>query len=188
MKKSRRGVFRMPAAVTITGRSSSITAAFVSSVIPVVEPTDDEVTDALVVLGMTAEDVRCAYCGDAMTEWDHLRPLVSGQQPTGHVSEIGNLVPSCGKCNQSKGNKPWKDWILGPAARSPKTRGITDLAERIQRLEAYERWKPRDPLDFSKVVPAEVWSEHWANWKSVLEELKRSQAVAAKIRRIVAEA
>ncbi len=39
MKKS---VFRMPTPVKITGRTSSITNAFVNGIIPVIEPTDDE--------------------------------------------------------------------------------------------------------------------------------------------------
>ena len=42
---------------------------------------------------------------------DHLRPLVKDKEPTGYISEIHNLVPSCGKCNQSKGNKEWKAWM-----------------------------------------------------------------------------
>jgi len=143
------------------------------------------VSEALAILGMTPENVTCAYCGDGMTEWDHLRALVDKQKPTGHVSEIGNLVPSCGKCNQSKGNKPWKMWMLGPAPYSPKARGILDLIERIQRLETFERWRPRKPVDFKDLVPPELWEKHWSNWKKALDHLKHSQATAAQIRRIV---
>jgi len=97
--------FAMPSVQTMMSRKSSITNAFVNSLIPVVEPTVDEIEEALRILGMSADDVRCAYCGDVSTEWDHLRPLVVNRRPTGYISEIGNLVPACGKCNQSKGNK-----------------------------------------------------------------------------------
>jgi len=90
-------------------------------------------------LGMTSEIFQCAYCGDKASEWDHLRPLVKNKKPTGYISEIHNLVPSCGKCNQSKGNKEWKIWILSKAALSPATRGIPDIEQRIKRLEAYEK-------------------------------------------------
>src|SRR5687768_4986894 len=107
--------FQMPTSMTITGRSSSITNAFVSAIIPVVFPTEAEVIEALAVLGMLPTDVRCAYCGDASSEWDHLRPLVVNQKPTGFISEIANLVPSCGKCNQSKGKKPWREWMCSSA-------------------------------------------------------------------------
>src|SRR6478609_11845284 len=106
--------FTMPRPVAITGRTSSITNSFINSIIPVVVPTRDEVKCALKILGME-ERVDCAYCGDPYTEWDHLRPLVVDKRPTGYISEIHNLVPACGKCNQSKGNKSWKAWIQSTA-------------------------------------------------------------------------
>lgn len=97
-------VFRMPTPMKISGRSSSITNAFVNSIIPIIMPTSAQVEQALHILGMGYNSIRCAYCGDPQTEWDHLRPLVVDKQPTGYISEIHNLVPACGKCNQSKGN------------------------------------------------------------------------------------
>lgn len=44
--------FKMPRAVSIAGRTSTITNSFVDGIIPVVEPSDKEVEDALRVLGM----------------------------------------------------------------------------------------------------------------------------------------
>src|SRR5689334_15042184 len=82
--------FKMPKPVKITGRASSITNSFINGIIPVVFTTNEEVQTALSILGML-ESVRCAYCGDAYTEWDHLRPLVLGKKPTGYISEIHNL-------------------------------------------------------------------------------------------------
>src|SRR4051812_20754033 len=92
-----RKAFAMPSVQTMVSRKSSVTNAFVNSLIPVIEPTIEEIEEALQILGMTPDDVRCAYCGDPNTEWDHLRPLVVNRRPTGFISEIGNLVPSCGK-------------------------------------------------------------------------------------------
>ena len=112
------GQFAMPKPVRITGRSSSITNSFVNGVIPVVVPSEAEVREALEILGML-ERVTCSYCGDTSTEWDHLRPLVDKQRPTGYISEIHNLVPACGKCNQSKGNKHWLTWMRSTARLSP---------------------------------------------------------------------
>ena len=54
------GLFAMPKPVRITGRSSSITNSFVNGVIPVVVPTEDEVREALEVLGML-DRVTCSY-------------------------------------------------------------------------------------------------------------------------------
>ena len=68
---------------------------------------------------MDESNFRCSYCRDAASEWDHFRPLVKDKQPTGYITEIHNLVPACGKCNQSKGNKDWKTWMLGDAELSP---------------------------------------------------------------------
>jgi hypothetical protein len=126
---------QLPSAMTVAGRSSSITNAFFNAIVPVVPPSVDEELEALAILNMSPETIRCAYCGDRHTEWDHLRAIISKQEPTGYITEIANLVPSCGKCNQSKGKSHWKTWMLGDAQLSPKTRGISDLAECVSRLE-----------------------------------------------------
>lgn len=179
-------LFRMPKAVNITGRSSSITNSFINSIIPVVTPTSDEVLKALTILGMTSENFQCAYCGSVATEWDHLRPLVIDKKPTGYISEIHNLVPSCGKCNQSKGNKPWRSWMLSKANLSPSARGVKDVATRIERLEAYEMWKEPTHLDFSEIAGKELWSKHWENWERVQAIMRESQDIAKEINRRVA--
>ncbi|HYN82777.1 MAG TPA: HNH endonuclease [Gemmatimonadaceae bacterium] len=172
----------MPTPVSIAARSSSITNSFINAIIPAVVPTEAEVLEALGVLGIDPENVCCAYCGDGATEWDHLRPLVVKQKPTGYISEIGNLIPACGRCNQSKGNKSWRSWIESNAPRSPKRRGIPNLADRIAHIEAYERWREPVPLDFASVIEPDIWAKHWENWERVLAEMRESQKLAAKIR------
>ncbi|MGB9456383.1 MAG: HNH endonuclease [Bryobacteraceae bacterium] len=186
MKRAR--YCQLPTAMTVTGRSSSITNAFISAIVPVVEPTEDEELEALALLHIDPNDIRCAYCGDKATEWDHFRPLVSNQKPTGYITEIANLVPSCGKCNQSKGKSNWLTWIEGKAKRSPKNRGISDLAERIERLKNYERWREPRRVDFAAVVGPELWQRHQQNWSDVLKLLKTSQSLASEIRTIIATA
>ncbi len=86
-------LFRMPTPMKITGRSSSITNAFINSIIPVVLPSAEEAKRALEILGMTPETFQCAYCGSVASEWDHLRPLVKDKKPTGYISEIHNSYP-----------------------------------------------------------------------------------------------
>lgn len=175
----------MPKPVRITGRSSSITNSFVNGVIPVIVPTGAQVREALAILGM-GNRVSCAYCGDPNTEWDHLRPLVVSQRPTGYISELQNLVPSCGKCNQSKGNKYWRDWMLGSARLSPSTRGINDIDARVALLERYETWQTPTRLDFASVVGDELWKTHWENHVQVLNMMRESELTAALIREKVA--
>lgn len=178
--------FRMPTTMTVTGRSSSITNAFVSAIIPTTFPSAAEVIEALAVLGMSPDNMQCAYCGDPHSEWDHLRPLVVDQKPTGYISELANLVPSCGKCNQSKGKNPWREWIRGAAPRCPGVRGIVNLDERITRLEAYEQWRQPNRLDFRSLVGEELWNEHWKNWRDTLDQMRRSQACADKLKTRIA--
>lgn len=178
-------IFKMPNPVTITGRSSSITNSFVNGIVPCIIPSDDEIREALSILGMDENTICCAYCGDKLTEWDHLRPLVKGRMPTGYISEIYNLVPACGKCNQSKGNSNWKEWMLGKADLSPKRRQIPNLDEKISRLEKYERWKDVQPIDFEAIVGKELWEEHWKNWSALISSMREAQHHAEKIKQMI---
>jgi len=178
----------MPTPMKITGRSSSITNAFINSIIPVIAPSEEQVKKALSVLGMEKGDFQCSYCGAQASEWDHLRPLVIDKKPTGYISEIHNLVPSCGKCNQSKGNKPWRTWMFSEARLSPKSRGIHNLEERAARLEAYENWEKPTKVDFVKIVGKEKWDRHWKNWEKIQESMREAQLLANEINKEVANA
>jgi len=174
--------FKLPGCDRIDGRSSAITAAFLKAITPVVHPTAAEVDEALQLLGMVRGRCRCAYCGDACTEWDHLRPVVVGRLPSGYITEIANLVPSCGKCNQSKGNSHWRTWMLGPAARSPATRHVPDLALRVDRLAAYERWREPIRVDVAAVVGSDLWTRYTTMLDQAVRYLVESQQLAAELR------
>ena len=174
--------FQMPSVQTMVSRKSSITNAFVNAVIPTIVPSVEEIEEALSILGMDHSDVRCAYCGDKSTEWDHLRPLVVKRRPTGFISEIANLVPACGKCNQSKGNRPWRDWMLSGAKLSPTGRGVTGIEQRVARLEKYAQWKPPTQVDFGSIIGTEAWEHYWSLCEDVNEELRQAQDVANGLR------
>lgn len=74
----------------------------------------------------------------------------------------------------------------GNAKLSPKSRGISDLQDRIVRLEAYERWREPRRIDLPRIVGSELWHRHKQNWSDVLELLTKSQKLATEIRDIVA--
>ena len=167
---------------TMVSRKSSITNAFVNSVIPAITPTSQEIDEALQILGMTHDDLRCVYCGNRSTEWDHLRPLVLNRRPTGYISEIANLVPACGKCNQSKGNKPWRDWMRSKAKWSPTGRGLTDVEQRIALIERYEAWKTPIQVDFVSAIGEADWEHYWSLCEAVNQEMRSAQNVADRIR------
>lgn len=174
--------FKMPSVQTMKSRKSSITNAFVNSVIPVVNPTVDEIAEALEILGMEPDAVTCAFCGSPYSEWDHLRPLVLKQRPTGYISEIANLVPACGKCNQSKGNKPWREWMRSTMRLSPTGRNVHDVDARFARLERYEQWRTPTKIDFAEILGQADWDHFWSLWSELNEEMRRCQDVADELR------
>jgi 5-methylcytosine-specific restriction endonuclease McrA len=186
--KQLRKAFRMPAVQSMTSRKTSITNAFVSAIIPVTRPTDEEIAQALSVLGMTADAVSCVYCGDKCNAWDHLQPLVVNRRPTGYISEIANLVPACQPCNSSKGNTAWRDWMSGKASQSPTTRGIQDIQVRIARLEAYEHWRQATLVDFEAIVGQKPYEAYWQELDRIIAEMERSQVIANEVRAKIASA
>jgi NAD-dependent SIR2 family protein deacetylase len=181
-----RSLFKMPTPVKITGRTSSITNAFVNGIIPCIVPTEEEISMVLEILGM-ADAIRCTYCGDNYSEWDHFRPLIHKKRPTGFISEIQNLVPACGKCNQSKGNSYWKEWIISEAKLSPKTRNIQNLDVIIYHLEKYEAWSKPTRVDFQEMVGKEIWEKHWENCENLHRMMHESQKLSDKIKITIAK-
>jgi HNH endonuclease len=173
--------FNMPSGTTITGRSSSIRNVFVAAILSVVPPTATEIKQVLSILHMVPGALECAYCGSVATEWDHLRPLVNNGRPTGYATSIRNLVPSCGKCNQSKGKCEWRIWMRGNAKLSPKSRGIPDLEARILRLEAYEKWANCQPLRIQELVHPELWEKYYKLQDEILIKMREAQVIALEI-------
>lgn len=174
--------YRKP--LKITQRTSSITNSFVQAVIPWVQPSPEERDEALSVLGMTEETMECVYCKEPATDWDHLRPLVRSKRPTGYISDYKNLVPSCGRCNQSKGASDWKIWIKGAAPGSPMSRGVA-VEPQIEKLLRFEVWGNVKPKNLSELVPADLWDEHWKNLQHLEDSIRKSQAHAAKIQQAI---
>jgi len=75
----------------------------------------------------------CVFCGSTdVKRWDHLLPISEGGETV-----LGNMVPACSRCDDSKGKRYFKEWINSNAECSPKNRGIKDLKQRIKRIEAY---------------------------------------------------
>lgn len=183
-----RSAFWTPSFQSISARISSITNAFVMSILPTIVPSDAELAEAFQILEIDPRDLRCAYCGDSATEWDHLRPIVLNRRPTGYLTEIANLVPACGKCNQSKGNKSWRIWMLSKAPRSPSGRSIAGTETRMSRLERYEAWRDPIKLDFAVLLGEERWEQYWQRCEQVVREMRDCNEVATQIRTKVSDA
>jgi hypothetical protein len=171
----------------LTGRTSTLTGLFFTTLTPYIEPSAEEVDEALPVLGMERGQCVCAYCGDKKSEWDHFRAILENRQPTGYITEIHKLVPACGKCNQSRGNKPWREWMISAALHSPKSRGKSDIERRMPCLEAYERWSKPIRLDYRALAGDDQWAQHLRNRDSIQEWLTNAEGLAGAIRSKVEE-
>jgi len=71
--------------------------------------TANDLTDEQWQVILEIFDNRCAYCGFVNGELhrDHVVPLTQGGDLT-----VGNVVPACTSCNQSKHNNNVKEWML----------------------------------------------------------------------------
>jgi 5-methylcytosine-specific restriction endonuclease McrA len=178
-------IMKQRAPLKITSRTSSITNSFVQAIIPTVEFSAAEQREALAHLAMTPDDLHCAYCGAATTDWDHLRPLVKKKRPTGYISEIRNLVPSCGPCNQSKGASDWRTWMTGKARGSPTTRDVAGIQDRVARLIQFEAWGNVHPIVFEGMISKAAWDAYWAQLDVVLDSMRVAQEKAASLRETI---
>lgn len=121
----------IPRRSTVVSRKSTINSQFVRAMAPYLTPTPEQILVRLKLFNADGEKL-CAYCGDRQTEWDHLYPMMDNKEWTGYFTEINNLIPACSKCNQSRGNTPYRDWMRNIKVRlSPACRGIKDLEERV---------------------------------------------------------
>lgn len=180
-------LFKMPHSVSVSGRTSTITKACVDGIIPKVTPTEEQVLEVLEMLGMSPDKVECAYCGGRCTTWDHFNSLVDNSIATGYFSEIYNLIPSCESCNSSRGNRYWRDWMLSDAPRSPKTRKVPDLENRIKHIEVFEEWSRKHitKLDMESIVGNELWEHYWKERDRLIQSLKEFNDMQKTIKRIL---
>ena len=88
----------------------------------------------------------CAFCGSPQVHrWDHLNAIRKDGETV-----IGNLVLSCQRCDDSKGQRLFGDWIRSSASHAPKAHGTTDVEERAHRLEAYMKAFDYMPVPLEK--------------------------------------
>jgi hypothetical protein len=103
---------KFPRETKITGRSSTIRGAFIKAIIPVIGRNHSEYNKEDYETGLIHSFAHTQWRNSAptvvkikQTELDHFRAVVVEKNPSKFISDIYNLVPSCGVCNQSKGGK-----------------------------------------------------------------------------------
>lgn len=115
---------------TIMGRKSTFANAFASALAPHDSFVVADVAQAIKDLGQDPEkDLDCVYCGEPAATWDHVFNRVVKGDFSGHGHRIRNLVPCCRTCNESKGQKPWRDFL---ELRNPPDKDV-----RVQRMTKF---------------------------------------------------
>jgi hypothetical protein len=154
--KGKRGekTIKMPSTDTLHGRETTVNMAFAKSLIPKLRPTREECDAAFELLGMSKGILHCSYCGGTQTTWDHFQAATLDGEPSGFIDEIDNLVPVCGTCNSSRGNKAW--WIYmeglksaksGKNGEKPDQSWLTGHEERVKHLEQFS--EAVDPIQMN---------------------------------------
>lgn len=120
-------------------------------------------------------DKKCAYCGKPASHLDHLYPLIIDRKPTGYGTDPGNLAPCCTKCNQSKGNLSFEEFMRSEKCEHIVTDGKdlqTSIEKRINNIKAFQRALP--PRTFK------VTHELLKEWDDILKSLDESLKSAKK--------
>ena len=167
----------------IKERRSSIHNAFASALAWVGEFDEDAFNRAFEVFGQyPPARLRCVYCGVLATDADHLHGLVQATQYSGHGHVIGNLVPACKPCNNSKQNRPWHTW--GTDSKWARTRGPLTAARRAQ-LEQYEALAP-EPVGHDRLMnlyPKQM-TEYQRLKQVCLEAMQKADEIAEEIQEL----
>ena len=75
----------------------------------------------------------CVFCGSQdVKRWDHLVSIKEGGETV-----LGNMVPACASCDDSKQDKPFEEWMVSDFGYSPKSQNIKDIDQRVKRIKEY---------------------------------------------------
>jgi hypothetical protein len=50
---------------------------------------------------------------------------------------LGNMVLACQRCDHSKSQREFSEWMASDTPESPQSRGVADIPQRIDRIKAY---------------------------------------------------
>ena len=116
-------------------------------------------------------DNQCAFCGREDTGNprtgivpDHLIPAVKHGEYC-----IGNIVPSCQDCNDHRGKKDWRSYLLAEFNN--------DAEARVKRIEAYLEKHPyqiaEDPYEFVTYEETKLYLKILDDWDNVWEKARQ---------------
>jgi hypothetical protein len=165
----------------ISARWTTFNGAF-QAALAVPEPYEPvKAAQALHVLGQPASGpLSCVYCGSPAATWDHLNNIVRNKRYSGFGHRIFNLVPACRTCNESKGSKPWREFL--DAVNPP------DRDERRSRIDAFAAMAEAEQFSWDEIArefPDEA-RRYDLLVQSLRQLLREGDELAGKIRDLVA--
>lgn len=93
-------------------------------------------------------DLRCFYCEAVEpTRWDHLHAVSRGGETL-----LGNLVPACARCDDSKQNRDVDEWV---ASKSKHRSSLERLPVLQARIAAYQQHFGYVPVEFEQRLSPE---------------------------------
>ena len=113
-------------------------------------------------------DGGCAYCGSPPTAAnrgvvaDHLIPVTEFGELV-----VGNTVPACQTCNDSRGNKDWRTFL--------QSRFPSDAPSRIAKIDAHTskyNYSPSNPESSLTPQELEEYREIFRQWDELLARAK----------------
>ncbi|WP_295872575.1 HNH endonuclease [uncultured Zhongshania sp.] len=113
---------------------------------------------------------KCAYCGKVALKEN--RGIVADHVvPATEFGEFvkGNIVPACQTCNDSRGNKCWREFI--------NTKQGSDLADRIAKIEQHLEANPYTAPTAETVLSAQELKKY----KQLLEQWDAINAEAKEL-------
>jgi len=150
-------------------RQTTINHAFASAIAPSDSYDAKTVKEAVALLGQDPEkDLLCVYCGAEAETWDHVFGLVRDLRFSGYGHVIGNLLPSCKKCNSEKGNRDWEGFL--------RKKNGNDAGSKIEVIKRY----------FAKYLPAQVDYEKIKN--ACPDEIGQLDSIKNKVMELFKEA
>jgi hypothetical protein len=101
----------------------------------------------------------CIYCDSPHVErWDHLISVRAGG-----ATILGNMVPACQPCDDSKGSKDYRDWLSSSARCNPMRENSSMMTAIIRRIEAYQKhFSYSSPVDFISSLTLEQRAQYSA--------------------------
>jgi hypothetical protein len=107
----------------------------------------------------------CAFCGaKEAPRKDHLVAVIQCGDFTPH-----NVVPACQKCDDSKGQKEYHEWMRNSnSRRSLKARGFTGKQVE-ERIKLIEKWQS----GYSPMTEAELFGEDYARYQEILKKMEK---------------